>query len=75
MDGLLGYSKKKTHALKKTQAYTKSMNIEIQKQPSRVVLKIRCLKIYSKFTGEHPCQSVICKAILLKSHLGMGVLL
>ena len=32
------------------------------------------LKIWSKFTGEHPCQSAIC-ATLLKSHFGMGVLL
>ena len=30
-----------------------------QKQPSRGVLIKRCSKICSKFTGEHPCQSVI----------------
>ena len=34
-----------------------------QKQPSRCVLRKRCsenmLQIYSKFTGERPCQSVI----------------
>ena len=37
------------------------------------------LKICSKFTGEHPCQSVILlksvSATLLKSHFRMGVLL
>ena len=31
------------------------------------------LKICSKFTGEHPCRSVIAIATLLKSHFGMGV--
>ena len=34
------------------------------------------LKIYSKFTGEHPCRSSISMklhATLLKSHFGMGV--
>ena len=36
------------------------------------------LKICSKFTGDHPCRSVISIklfATLLKSHFGMGVLL
>ena len=36
------------------------------------------LKICSKFTGEHECRSAIsinCKATLLKSDFGMGVLL
>ena len=42
------------------------------------------LKICSKFTGEHPCRSVIsatllksqfCSATLLKSYFGMGILL
>ena len=36
------------------------------------------LKICRKFTGEHPCRSVIserCFATLLKSQFGMGVLL
>ena len=32
---------------------------QLQKQPSRGVLKKRCSKIYSKFTGEHPCRSAI----------------
>ena len=32
---------------------------KVQKQPSRGVLIKRCSKICSKFTGEHPCQSVI----------------
>ena len=31
----------------------------MQKQPSRDVLKKRCSTICSKFTGEHPCRSVI----------------
>ena len=48
---------------------TKSTNFPLskkkktQKQPSRCVLRKRCsenmLQIYSKFTGERPCQSVI----------------
>ena len=29
-----------------------------EKQPSRGFLREKCLKICSKFTGEHPCQSV-----------------
>ena len=36
------------------------------------------LRICTKFTGEHPCVSVISiklQAILLKSHFGIGVLL
>ena len=37
-----------------------------------VFLRKGVLKIFSKFTGEHPCQSVI--ATLLRSHFGMGVL-
>ena len=36
-----------------------------------VFLGKRVLKIWSKFTGEHPCRS----ANLLKSHFGMGVIL
>ena len=55
-----------------------------------VFLEKGVLKICSKFTGEHPCQSAIsiklqttllkshfdmgCKAILLKSHFGKVVL-
>ena len=31
----------------------------VQEQPSRGVLRKGVLKIFSKFTGEHPCQSVI----------------
>ena len=31
----------------------------LQKQPSESVFRRRCLKICSKFTGEHPCQSAI----------------
>ena len=43
-----------------------------------VFLRKGVLKISSKFTGEHPCWSVISiklHAALLKSHFGMGVLL
>ena len=52
-------------------------NSLLQKQP-KVFLGKGILKICSKFTGEHPCRSVISTklfAILLKSHLGIGVLL
>ena len=31
----------------------------IQKQPSRGVIGKGVLKIFSKFTGEHPCRSAI----------------
>ena len=44
-----------------------------QKQLPRGVLSKSVLKICSKFTGEHPCRSVI--SIKLKSDFGMGVLL
>ena len=37
----------------------KSWNIYIQKQLSRGVIRKGVLKICSKFTGEHPCRSVI----------------
>ena len=40
-----------------------------------VFLEKDVLKICSKFTGEHPRRSAICKATLFKSHFGMGVLL
>ena len=40
-----------------------------------VFLKRAVLKISSKFTGEHPCRSVISIKLLFKSHFGMGVLL
>ena len=39
-----------------------------------VFLRKVVLKICSKFTEEHPCRS-FCKATLLKSHFGMGILL
>ena len=48
------------------------------KQLSRGVLGKDVLKQCSKFTGEHPCQSVIpikLLATLLKSHFDMGALL
>ena len=35
----------------------------VQKQPSRGVFKKGVLIIRSKFTGEHPCQSVISKQL------------
>ena len=38
----------------------------IQKQPSRGVLRKRCSKNMQKFTGEHPCQSVISIELLCK---------
>ena len=37
----------------------------VQKQPSRGVLRKGALKIYSKFTGEHPCRSVISINLLI----------
>ena len=46
--------------------------------PSMVFLVKGVLKICSKFTGEHPCQSVISiklVATLLKSHFSMVVLM
>ena len=37
-----------------------NLNIKnVQKQPPRGVLRKRCSEICSKFTGEHPCRSVI----------------
>ena len=36
-----------------------AMGCITKKQPSRSVLKKGALKISSKFTGEHPCRSVI----------------
>ena len=48
----------------------------IQKQLSRGVLKKRCSEIWSKFTGEQPCQSVISIKLLcnfIEIHFGMGV--
>ena len=42
-----------------------------------VLLRKGVLKVRSKFTGEHLCRSATssCKATLLDSHFGMGVLL
>ena len=31
----------------------------MKKQPSRGIIRKRCVKICSKFKGEHPCRSVI----------------
>ena len=43
----------------------KISNLEMlnQKQPSTGVLRKTCLKICSKFTGEHSCRSVISKQL------------
>ena len=48
--------------------------------PSEVFLGKGVMEICSKFTGEHPCRSMIsikllCFAALLESHFGMDVLL
>ena len=40
-----------------------------------VFLRKVVLKIWNKYTGQHPCRSVISIKLLLKSHFGMGVLL
>ena len=48
----------------------KGISIMIHKQPTRGVLKI-CIK----FTGEHPCRSVVSTKLLCESHFGIGVLL
>ena len=61
-----------THFLKNVKkepvfiVFSKSRIWRRQKQPSRGVLKKRVLKICSKFTGEHPCQSVVSIKLLLK---------
>ena len=47
------------------------LSFEFQKQPSKGFLRKCVLKKCSKCTGEHPN----CKAILLKSHFGIGALL
>ena len=51
-----------------------SRSYQSRSSHSAVFLRKGVLKVCSKFTGEHPCQSVI-SATLLKSHFGMGVLL
>ena len=58
----------KTDVLKKFAKLRKK-----QKQPHEGVLKI-----YSKFTGEHPCRSVISiklQSNFIESHFSMSVLL
>ena len=47
-----------------------TLQLKLQKQPSRGVQRKSVLKICSKFTGEHPWRSVI---LILKSHFVMGV--
>ena len=44
-----------------TNELTKGVNTmkKVQKQSSRGVLRKSILKIYGKFTGEHPCRSAI----------------
>ena len=51
------------------------LTTHIQKQPSKSALRERCPEICGKFTGEHPRQNVMCKATLLKSYFGIGVLM
>ena len=41
-----------------------SFEYYVHKQPSRVFLGKGVLKICSKFTGEHPCQSVVSIKLL-----------
>ena len=41
-----------------------SVRYYMQKQPSRGVPRKSVLKIYSKFTGEHPCRSAISIKLL-----------
>ena len=60
-----------------------NLNNVFQKYPSRGVLIARCSEICTKFTGEHPCRSVISinllknfiEATLLKSHFDIGVIM
>ena len=62
--------------LLKVQYYTEfSLNYDKMSRSNRpeVFLGTGVLKICSKFTGKHSCR--ICKATILKSHYGMGVLL
>ena len=42
--------------------------LESRSSPLEVFLLKASLEICNKITGEHPCQSVICTATLLKSH-------
>ena len=42
--------------------------------PPEVFVGKGVLKICTRFTGVHPYRSVSCKANVLKSHFGMGVL-
>ena len=57
---------------------TKLKFINFRSSSPEVFLGKGVLKLYRKFTGEHPCRRVIqltCFATLLKSYFGMGVLL
>ena len=40
------------------------VSFKLQRQPLRVFLRKSVLKIYSKFTGEHPCRSAISRKLL-----------
>ena len=51
------------------------LNTKNRSSHSEVFLVKGNLKIRSKFTGEHPCRSVISIKLQSKSHFGMGVLL
>ena len=58
---------------KKDEVNFKFYDVTAQKQPSRG--RKRFLKIYTKFTEEHPCQIVNIHATFSELHFGMGVLL
>ena len=47
--------------------------LDLRSNHPEVFLVKGVLKICSKFTGEHPCRSLI--SIKLNAHLGIGVLL
>ena len=73
---------KKNNRNRKHPSQVISGNAYPTSNPPEVFLEKCVLKICSKYTGEHPCQSVIsikqskqCKAALLKPHFVLGVLL
>ena len=48
-----------THAYVVVYVIPQSSDCNLQKQPYRGVLRKWCSEICSKFTGKHPCRSVI----------------
>ena len=54
--------------------FPKQYRRQYRNSPSKVFLGKGVLKVWSNFTGEHPCQSAI-SITLLKSHFGMSILL